>query len=259
MGLEGIAGSDLTVAPNPPHTLNPVYTDDKLPNSNDEFGDKQLTVSGPGGTPSGTTTVKIFFGRNGTDHPEIQAGELPNWLRNTAEGSASIPNWYYYWKQTSANFGEHVLADGSLTPAPWDPNGLKTTIGRDCWSSKNNTWPLIGPPAESNQFAPLVVSVSGIDKYAWTCRHEAMHKTVWNELYPDGQPRVDTDEDGLPDEFERQTNVGYTVGGPGGASTNGGLEDIEDYVLWRQQTETPWVPESAKSEDWSSPGQQSAE
>jgi hypothetical protein len=179
-----------------------------------------------------------------------------------------------------------VLDSSSHTNPPWaGENPNKPMIGLQCAAPYHIAYAVIGPRGE-NQIIPFDVNVEGIDTFAWVCRHELMHKTVWEELWPppgdwerngaildengnvvddangDGitDYLLDFDMDALPDQFENEVREsGMTYYDSTMTSTSGYQADLEDYVLWRQATDSPWQPGAAKSEDWSHPGQQSDE
>ncbi|MEW6097132.1 MAG: hypothetical protein AB1567_11525, partial [bacterium] len=91
--IDPIRGSILRTIPLPPKGGVVLFTFTGLPYDNGQFGNKkvraELTLGGK--TDKDETIVQIFFPRDGTNNPW---GPL-------------IPNWYYYWSQTSASSGNH--------------------------------------------------------------------------------------------------------------------------------------------------------
>ena len=246
-------GSTLTSNPNPPKGPNITFTYKGLPSLNYQFGEKTLTLSHPnGGTPR-TQTVKIFF--NGTDDATNHPGE----------GTGVTPNWFFYWKQTGAGYGDvQYTQNGTL-------NGNAQT------KFVNNQWVAYVSYNNNNWYTPFLVGdnagnpLNGIDHFAWVCRHESRHKQLDDQYFPNGpfQYQVTYDEFGLPvsnvnpvdQDGDGLADVLEGSGSPYGyetdhIDTNGdGVSDLEDYV---QRTQAPWTEGSNDSLDWANPGHQSA-
>ncbi|MGH9900490.1 MAG: hypothetical protein ACRD68_01485, partial [Pyrinomonadaceae bacterium] len=65
--------------------VNATATFTGLPNLNDEFGAKTVTLSIEGIGAVATTTIEVFWAKTATNHPD--------------PGQGSTPNWFFYWKQ----------------------------------------------------------------------------------------------------------------------------------------------------------------
>ena len=103
---------------------------------------------------------------------------------------------------------------------------------------------------------------TGIDLFAWVCRHEAQHLTDLNLWWPNGWIQADDspDQDWLPTAFEDASNGLYMPNNPttntdvwGYNPGRGPLADIEHYCLSNQEG---WANGSANGEDWAAPGKQ---
>jgi hypothetical protein len=212
------------------------FTD--LPANNSSFGKKRITLSYNYDGISFTIyrDIKVFFPRDATNHP-----------------GGTTPNWFYYWIQTSANYGS----------PQYDPNIPWSKID---W--RNNQWiaivvaPVPGsytpPPGGDNTGNQL----DGIDTFAWTCRHEGRHVETSTQWYPFGyNSSIDGDSDWMPNLLEPilgGTQENPINGGPfipGVKDSDGdGMRDDEDYTV---ATQANWTEGSADTKDWSDPGHQS--
>lgn len=101
------------------------------------------------------------------------------------------------------------------------------------------------------------VKLSGIDHFAWACRHEDRHVQTLSAWYPSGyNGAIDQDGDLIPDSLE--TTFGGPEGGPFNPATRDtdgdGMRDGEDYTV---ATQSAWSKGAADAEDWASPGHQS--
>jgi len=202
-----------------------------LPSDNDAFGGGKYLTLWHEDFPAhqDTQEVEIFFPEEATNHPDA---------------NDYLPNWYSYWKQTSANYGTHRY-DGTL-------------IGGNRWGVTRfmgGHWiVLIGP--EANEEGPYHPDWSGIDTFAEVCRHEAQHKQDFSQCWPYGwQPGLpdDWDNDMVPNEEE--PGLGYD---PWDEDTDDdGFIDSEDHAVdyhpeW-------WTVGTADAEDWAYPGKQWSE
>ena len=247
--LEEIAGSAFTSVPSPPDSAEPLLQYTGLPSSNTEFGVRQLTLARSDGSDAIPSNVEIFFCEEATNHPELTVVEQEEMVRTSYSGP--VPNWYYFWRQTSAAYGEHRLDYES----------------RCRWLSAEGHWAVfVGADANDVYSVDLDFDANvqnpeeydwyseGIDSYAWICRHEASHYSDFPTWWPNGIVDVSArspDGDGIPSEYEQP--LGYN---PNLADSNNDLmPDEEDHAI---RTQAIWVPWSAAGEDWAEPGQQSA-
>ena len=235
--LEGIAGSILTSAPDPPQGHGVFFTYTNLPSENSEFGDKTLTLHSSVGSRTTTRIVQIFFSGNdwATNHPDADC--------SCDAYHNPTPDWYFYWKQTSANYGVHCYSDAKNTGVTWDTASHSWYVVLDAGSNDVLYLPLIG-----------WFSV-GIDTFAWSCRHEAAHMLDVPGWLPNGpDENIDSDGDFVPNDVE--INVYHTD--PNNMYSKWGSPYTDaDFIAIEKQA--PWTPGAAKAEDWSSSGQQSQE
>lgn len=76
-----------------------------LPAHNSDFGNKQVSVKVDGDLNiTDTANVQVFFMAIANNHPDPDLAIYP--------GAPRTPNWYFYWSQTSANYGTHVYGGG---------------------------------------------------------------------------------------------------------------------------------------------------
>ncbi len=229
--LTAIAGSIQTSNPNPARGGRITFTYTGLPAINSEFGNKILRAKD---NHSDTETVQIFFSKEVTNHPGAGAG--------------IIPNWYFYWTQTSANHGTHSWESGSETGVTRFEGGRWRAFLRNAnESAAAGTWS----------------RAEGIDFFAHMCRHEDRHRLDMIALWGANSDRIpdqDRDNDYLPDEKEADLVNKHpydpTLFGTYPDTFNYGqnpLRDCEDYALRRQNS---WHNGSANNEDWANPGHQ---
>jgi PKD repeat protein len=136
--------------------------------------------------------VTKFFETTGTQNP-----------------GRSVPNGYYYWKETSAYHGTvgydgTSTTSGGYTQRTYPYNSFVTS---DCWQPY--TTPVIGSNARTE--------MSDILSFAWTCRHEWQHHLNKVEWWGAGGevPALDlTDRDGIPTRREGPRGLGAADGGP---------------------------------------------
>ena len=229
--LTAIAGSTLTSSPNPPKGTGVTFTYTRLPSSNGEFGNKTLKLKHPTAGCEDTQIVQVFFSEEEFNNP-----------------GTTTPNWYYYWKQTSANYGTHSWEAGSGSgETRFDGGQWKAFLRNANESAAAGTWN----------------NAEGIDFFANMCRHEERHRLDMIALWGANSDRVpanDTDGDYLPDSQEATLVTGHpydnTKRGTYPDTFNYGenpLPDAEDYCLRR---EASWTNFSADSQDWANPGHQ---
>ena len=224
-----------------------VYTG--LPPNNESFGPKTVSVM-LSGLCSFTEQkqIRVFYPADATNHPEQEQGVTPNW--------------YYYWSTTRANHGAHTYDEAGLfgqafSYVAYEPPGTSGGVWRAHVSrGANDEFSIFAGPRKGSE--PL----TGIDTFAYTCRHEARHVEVltawgaWQTVSKENDAHMpaDADDDLIPNTLE----PGMTAleGGPytpGVKETYDGIPDGHRYVCW---TQLDWVPGTADDEDWSSYGKQ---
>ncbi len=234
----------------------PVLTYSRLPNSNGSFGNKVVTVKRKPDNCTDTVTVQIFF--SGADDA----------VNHPGTGTGVTPNWYFYWKHTTASWGDPIYATSAAPGITeddwawtnWSPpdQAYKAFL----WHRSNDTSiPPDGPYRGTNY--------AGIDTFGYACRHEARHVTCDTAWWPNGPDTgqgglgvwptnpVDSDTDFLPDTLE--PTLGAAVGGPYTAGVRETFPGILDGERYTHFTQSQWRTNSAKAQDWSNPGQQSNE
>ena len=216
--LESMSGSTLGSTPDPAKGANVTYTYTTLPSANSEFGQKILSLDYPDSGCFAAVGIRIFFGKNASNNP-----------------GGSEPNWYYYWSQTSANYGTHTY------------NAHNDDYGHVDWGG--SAW---------DAYICNLTGNTSIDWFGHVCRHEAQHVTDLTAWWPSGPP-IDADGDGVtdndadgdlvPDTLE--PSLGYD---PNLLDTDGdGYRDVEDHAYDNQPS---WTYGSADTEDWANPGAQ---
>jgi hypothetical protein len=230
---QSISGTQISWDPNPPHSPTGVtLTLTTLPSSNSLFGSKWVSVSVD--AVSHTHHYTLYFPEEALNNP----GHI-------------TPNWFYYWKQTSANYGTvYYDVDSALGYTDYIGGAWKAFLGHE--DNEGFT------PPEGDNGGNLL---DGIDNFAWTARHEGRHVTTNTSWYPnDYDPSFDGDNDGMPN--AQEATLGGTQQNPihGGPFTAGvwdtdgdTLPDVEDYT---DNTQAAWTEGSADGSDWANPGHQ---
>ena len=200
--------------------------------------DGEMVLTGTVSYVSDNKAIKVFFDEVGTQNP-----------------SGAQPNWFYYWKQTSAYYGT-MLYDNRVV-ANFAGSGV-TEYGTSSWLC------YIQPGGHLSGAGGAWGNASGIDFFANTCRHEEQHRTdmvlMWGNS--DRVASQDLDGDYMKDSMEATLLAGHPydptdpatyIDSYGYATPTAYLRDVEDFCLRRQP---PWTNGSANSEDWASPGKQ---
>lgn len=225
-----------------PYT-NPTLTYSRLPAANSYFGNKIVTVVRKPDNCTDTVTVQLFFSAadDAVNHP--------------GSGTGVSPNWYYYWRYTSAKWSVVPFYNPSMVPAGYVGY---THYVAGAWRSYINE---LGNDFVAPNTDPYLYDIfEGIDCYAFVSRHEGRHVTIMNAWYPSGNhpnPTIDPDNDLLPDSIEAGLGTPQNGGpfAPGDDDTDGDGEfDGHDYIF---HTQSPWTQGTADSSDWSNPGHQS--
>lgn len=264
-GAKAVVGNDITQQ----------FTYTNLPSNNGDFGNKivKVDVGAPLNT-SQSANVQVFFPKAGTNHP---LPDLP--IATSLFAGGVTPNWYYYWSQTSANYGTHYYGG---SPAGQTGVTYFDKAGNTAFAAPKNAWvTLIYGGAGGTTAAGTWGNADGIDLFANICRHEAQHLADMPALWGNNDRNVGDDPDGdyLPTNVvdpnnpaqqikEHDLGVPYhptvPAGGydPNSALTPGivdhfsygmGFNDGEDYAMHR---EAAWVNGSADGSDWANPGHQ---
>lgn len=238
-------------------TITQQFTYTGLPANNDAFGDKQVTGQVGGGIAmTSIANVQVFFPKNATNHPLPDLPIAPLWYNATV-----TPNWYYYWSQTSANYGTHYYggnAGGSTGVTYFDkPGNTGFATPKNAWVS------LIFDQASLTSAAGTWNGAEGIDFFANMCRHEEQHRLDNIDLWganSDVRPAEDSDGDRFPD-ARKPTYVPGHPYDPNNPATYpdtfhygvNPLPDKEDLALRRQPA---WTNGTADRQDWARPGHQ---
>jgi hypothetical protein len=237
--LLNTASGDLP-SPNPWPTSNGTWGSNTLTctldSSNAAFTpsqDGELILTGTPSYFSNNQSVKVFFEEKGTQNPD-----------------GTVPNWYYYWKQTGAYSGtvRYDAAGGS---------GYTNFVGGS-WKA------YCGPDSCEKAGGGCWGGAEGIDFFANICRHEMQHVSDMIQSWGAGaghDPAFDADGDWLWDAIEPYIGDGYDPTDPTtykdtfGYNNDGSvwLRDVEHYCLRR---EAAWTTGDADTVDWAKPGKQ---
>ncbi len=230
-----------------------------LPKDLSGLGDKVFTASinEKNCHKSATRTVKLFFPRDADNNP-----------------GGSVPNWFYYWKQTPASRpkGQIVALDygGSTTDLCKKPGvtgiynpkfGYKVVFICDL-SRLTTPFELVFPLLDRN--APQKYSgmrtVRNIDTFAVAVLHEYQHFLTnhnwYSKISPQDLSKKDKDKDGLPDHLEPGLNFKptmfqtYFAKHPKLQYVNGGEEWLAYEAMQGHKTG------SFDKHDWARPGNQ---
>ena len=249
----------------------------QIPDVSDQNGELRLT--GAASYVSTIVRVEVFFQRDGKQNPD-----------------GTVPNWFYYWTQTSANYGEMNYYDPLL-----GCHCNELVSGSHCCPVQ--PYPAyVGDDARGDYPVPDVgqgknagKTLKGIDSFAHAARHEWKHyesmTAWWNG--PGGwkaaQPTEDKDDwengiwikveewidgkfvtkdvfsvqgDHLPDALEAMGDEFFTEekGGPFNPEmlrTFEGEKGIEDDCeRYTHCVQEDWKPGTVKEQDWANPGSQ---
>lgn len=210
----GSTGGGSGIHPNPLVTLRLTG----LPSLNTSFGSKSVTATVD--TVSDTNTYKLFFPRVASNNPY-----------------GFIPNWYYYWSQTSASSGTHQYSTQS-----------------GCYgyySHGDDHFYVCDPAATQSNFTGHVF----IDCFAEVCIHESTHMAIYEQW----SALPDADGDDLPDiEEDRNADHYYDPATEPSdwqdADTDDDGEDDDENPC--HAAELMWQPDLLSSVDWAYQGSQ---
>jgi hypothetical protein len=209
-----------------------------------------------------TVNVKFFFPVDGTQNPD---------------GISGIPNWYYYWKQTSADFGIHQFNGPSCQPG-WFGYYSHLVIAPNfivCPSARGNC-------GKVGRF-PNQPEAIGIDCFAVTALHEGSHMEHYQSWWSGGKSGnritsmsmggfqqcvsfrqanpnnqlVDCDEDDVPDSLEPGLGLDPNRKLSTGLAGDPCLSNhIDDEHCLAYLAELNWTLGAGNSQDWSEGGKQ---
>jgi hypothetical protein len=228
-------GSALTADPEDRRGPEVTFTYKGLPKDNAAFGRNRVSAAfrelADRCEQPPERTVTFFWDLDAENNPD-----------------GSVPNWFYYWKQTCA-------AQGHGDSIRYDPNCTKAWGYFDGYDypSKANVIYLCpwgeGPFKSTNDYTGKVVE--GIDHYASTVLHEWTHLENYHDWWPKGYDRSkDADRDLVPDDREAAYGMNPTMKDTYGL----GFRDCEVPAYLQEHT---WINGTCNHEDWSDPGKQS--
>ncbi len=248
-----------------------------LPKRNEDFGEYAIEVE---------YTDPAIAGMCGPVRPLYVDVFFPIAAKNNPDGD--VPNWFYYWMQTSARNG---ISDVEVVECATREAGEYETGDKLVKLCDPQTYQ---PQVRMADGAPIAY----IDGFAVTLIHEDRHRRNFREWWtnPDAydglwehcvdldhdgrdeqrpECKMDTDRDLIPDAVEPlQTapdghNLGLVVGSKYScvldyvfeelgdkapqALVSAGIDDEECTAYWE---ETRWEVGAARTEDWASPGSQ---
>jgi len=236
--MDDIKGSTRKVDPDPGAVATVTF--DTLPQRGDQFGRKTITAKVRGQRDQ--VTIRVFYFRDATDNPD-----------------GTVPNWFYYWKQTSAGqgHGDAIVYGGGK-------DFCKDTLGmfrgyHD--ASQAGVIYVCDLGAKSFRGYNLVLKTcqEGIDLFATTVVHEWKHKTDFERWWgPNGvhpgkflDDAFDGDGDLIPDDVEP------TLTPPADPHITCSLwPGLQDSHYYPYAEEAKWPPGTADEEDWGCPGRQ---
>lgn len=193
----------------------------------------ELTLTGTISYIVGNKSVKKFFAEEGYQNP----------------GSGNPPNWYFYWKLTSAYAGNCQYDGGSANGYTAKQPPYTPYVGTQ--DNEIYTVPSPGDNADNQ--------LDGIDDFGWTCRHEARHSECKNTWWPNGVfvGAEDSDYDKMPNYVENACTE--AEGGPYNDHDGDTYKDDtqpNDFERYTCMTQSAWTAGSADFEDWARPGKQ---
>lgn len=209
-----------------------------LPAAYSDFGAKKAAIYSAG-SKRDEENYEVFF-------PKAES--------NRPSGTPAGPNWFYYWRQTTANKANTTMEYLAGARSYYDYlNGRKIVLRDDASGTQIAAW---GTP-------------KGIDCFAWTTAHEAKHHTQLTGFWPTSYDSAnDGDVDWLPNSQETTYMPGRNYS-PTNANTfqdtigygQNPIPDVEDICMRAQVSpynlDALWTNGSANSQDWANPGKNS--
>lgn len=259
--LPALQGSTLTITPANARGRTIKVTYSGLPKNNSDFGLKKIGAAVIKGKCLGqaSTELRFFF---------------PALAKNNPGGTD--PNWFYYWKQTSACVGPAKFGGGtgscSISPKSRDlgyyrSNAFDTVYYICDLKNLGADFPFVAKAIKGGKWAD--VHVTGIDTFAAACLHENAHLThflQWwkpfrtsdkfedanrNGIKDDKEEQLDKDGDLVPDALEEGLHLDPKNKNTYGIGPDG---DDEEALCWF--AEATWQIGKADKEDWAKPGKQ---
>ena len=242
------SASTTTMAPANPTGGVADVTYTGLPEFNAAFGPKRIEVSLDKGACAckRADSFRAFYSPTATNHPPSVSG--------IGQGTALVPNWFYYYSQTPAIAGVPGVLyapklfssrDNQAAIAQFNETDGNIYLSDLLWQIPCRP----SVPQGGKPVAPSGAGNDGIDCVAETTRHEAQHRADWATWWPNGYLIVaDPDLDAVPLLVE--------VARPGCSSvsktscderpfTDVGDREINAYwVGWR------WRTGSINTQDW---------
>jgi hypothetical protein len=240
-------------------TIKVTYTN--LPKGNSDFGLKTITAAIKHNRCEARAQkgLRFFF---------------PAFAKNNPGGAD--PNWFYYWKQTSACVGPAKFGGGtgqcSINPSSRDLGYYRNIIFDTAYyicdlKNLGPDFPFVAKQIAGGKWADL--RVTGIDTFAVACLHENAHYThftQWwkqyrtsdkfedgnqNGILDDKEELLDKDKDLVPDALEVGLHLDPKNRNTYGIGPDG---DDEEALCWF--AEAGWKVGKADKEDWAKPGRQ---
>jgi len=228
------------------------FTANRLPFGNDGFGEKKVRAKIANGACSCEAEhgLRFFFPAKGKTNPE----------------GPDMPNWAYYWKQTTAGqgipfeySGAHVPAQGGCGPSliGTGPNPVAAAQYDYCTGQMYVSEVLITTGCYGRGRGNTDAD-TGIDCFAVALRHEKQHQTEltgwWGPAMANYDGSLDYDKDLIPDRVEK-TTPGCKFDDP--MSCPGRPDPkVTDLEFDAYKVGWTWPRGSADKEDWAFPGKQ---
>jgi len=232
--ISPINGSALTCEPSNAAGSSILFNYEGLPTSNNDFGKKWISLSYQEFVNINIMQeVEIFFTKNAYNSPN-----------NT------IPNWFYYWKDGNVvsdinQFTYGASGYGEFIP----PSTLR--LGDEAAGEHY--------PSKYSIGGIVFGGAKGIDCVSEVCAHELYHKWVYDQWQGPWVGEIDTDEDGLPDDYEN--SISGTDPNKPDTYNVAGIRDYPDYSWYGDQELMAMKAGDGKkgvaTKDWSDPGKQS--
>ncbi len=258
--MSDIGRTKATVNPERGQTVK--ITLEGLPERNNHFGNKTITAKVRG--KSAKVTVQVFYNATANNHP--------------GDGAGSTPNWFHYWKETSAAQGhEGFLRYISALAGSNDPNDIpigRYIAPRDRLYLTDLVQSSAGCTARAT--ARGGANATGIDCFAEIIAHEWQHREEEMDWWAgvnffvyrardwdyDGVPRsVEKSEPGCRDDHvseveiafskwrEKRIDTWYTC-------TGRPFPNVTDRELYAYDVGWDWGLGIADNVDWSEGGKQ---
>ncbi|MCC5790891.1 MAG: hypothetical protein JJT75_14775 [Opitutales bacterium] len=222
--------------------LEATVTFTNLPANNSDFGAKRAELF-YNNEKLKEADYEVFFPRDENNNPS-----------NNDDEQDDVPNWYFYWSQTSANRARTNMEYSDSKTSQYD--------------FFNNHTIIIGDDARLTQIAAWGTP-QGIDTFAWTTAHENKHHEQLSGFWPNGWiSSEDNDLDWLPNNEETSYMPGRPYDPENSATypdtigyNQDPIPDYEDIAMRSQESpyelDELWENGAADNEDWANPGKNS--